>query len=338
MDSRSQNLHSVLGITRHKTACEYCGKPRAAARALKRCKGCTVTWYCNKQCQTKAWYHHNPSVLQKLGCAIMAEISHMSKQWAEAHQLTLFIMATVLAELRGGGAHAVLGAPQSVIFDLGPPRSYPGSTGAGDGSPATAFTLVRASLEPQANLGGASAAQWAPPAMALRTNLARKLSAAGARPDIVGLLPATFYVPDAQLAAQSNLPLHRASLRHRSRVRARGGTVDERTKRVLYSLLGVCMGVINTGTVLRIPADAEQVVPDLGRFVRRRTRKGWQWAPLALDDSEECDSEAQIASEEVAKEFFGSREFELAPIPPLDSFKTYHSIWSYHSLCIGADR
>ena len=187
---------------------------------------------------------------------------------------------------------------------------------------------MRASLEPQANVAGASAAQWAPPAVAHRASLARKFSAAGAHPDIVGVLPATFYVRDAQIAPQSNLPLHRA------RVRAHGSAVDERTARVLYSLLGVCIGVINTGTVLRIPADAEQIVPDLGRLVRRETGKGWQWAPLALDDSEE----AEVASGEVAKEFFGSREFELAPVPPLDSFKTYHSIWPYHSLRIGVDR
>ena len=193
---------------------------------------------------------------------------------------------------------------------------------------------MRASLEPQTNVGGASAAQWAPPAVAHRASLARKFSAAGAHPDIIGLLPATFYVRDAQIAPQSNLPLHRASARHRARVRARGGTADERTARVLYSLLGVCIGVINTGTVLRIPADAEQIVPDLGRLVRRETGKGWQWAPLALNDSEE----AEVARGEVAKEFFGSREFELAPISPLDSFKTYHSIWPYRSLCVGADR
>ena len=275
-----------------------------------------------------------PPFYRNFGYTTTAEISHACKQWAEAHQLTLFIVGTVLAELRGGGAHAVLSAPQSVVFDLGPPREYPGSTGAGDGSPATAFTLVRASLEPQANVAGASAAQWAPPAVAHRASLARKFSAAGAHPDIVGVLPATFYVRDAQIAPQSNLPLHRASARHRAHVRARGGTADERTARVLYSLLGVCIGVINTGTVLRIPADAEQIVPDLGRLVRRETGKGWQWAPLALNDSEE----AEVARGEVAKEFFGSREFELAPISPLDSFKTYHSIWPYRSLCVGADR
>ena len=58
-----------------------------------------------------------PPFYRNFGYTTTAEISHACKQWAEAHQLTLFIVGTVLAELRGGGAYAVLSAPQSVVFD-----------------------------------------------------------------------------------------------------------------------------------------------------------------------------------------------------------------------------
>ncbi|KAI1791393.1 hypothetical protein LXA43DRAFT_427624 [Ganoderma leucocontextum] len=151
--------------------------------------------------------------------------------------------------------------------------------------------------------------------------LARRFRAADAHPDIVGVLPVTFYVRDAQLAAQTNLPLHRP----RPRVRARRA-LDERTKTALQSLVGLCTGAINTGTVFRIPADANQVVPDLGRLVLRG--KGWKWTPSA----------PLPQTTNVAVEFFSLREFERAPVPPLDSFTAYHRLWPYHSLRIDASR
>ena len=243
----------------------------------------------------------------------MAEVSHASKEWAEVHKLTLFMMATVLVELRAGGAHAVLDAPQSIVFDLGPPRAD-----AYDGSPSTAFTLARVDIGHQASLGGVTADQWSPPVVALRRVLAQSFRTANAHPDIVGVLPATFYIQDAQLAAQSNLPLHR----RRPRIRAGGAALDDRTKKALYSLLGVCLGVINTGTVFRIPEDANQVVPDIGQLERRG--KGWKWTPAV----------ASSQTGNIAVEFFGSPEFEGAPIPPLNSFAIYHRLWPYRSLRI----
>ncbi|PIL25671.1 hypothetical protein GSI_11421 [Ganoderma sinense ZZ0214-1] len=342
MKSMSQNPQSVLALACQKIACECCGKPRTADRPLKRCKGCSATWFCNKECQIACWPHH-----KNLSYATIASLSHASKQWAEVHQLALFIIATLLVELRGGGTRAALSSSYSVTFDLGPPRS----PAAHDGNPASAFTLagIEFNDNDQATPGAVAAAQWAPPALALRVAVARRFVLKGTHPDVVGVLPATFYIRDAHLAGQSTIPLLRPHPRARVRARAtrgeskRAGGVggalefDERTEKALYSLIGLCTGVINTGTVLRIPADAAQAVPDLGRLVRRdsenaNAKKGgrcqWRWAPLA----------PLPQTRDVEKEFFGLREFDPAPVPAAESFEAYHRLWPYHALRVGASR
>ncbi|KAM5541036.1 hypothetical protein V8D89_005347, partial [Ganoderma adspersum] len=332
MNGRRQKPQSILALTCHRyAACEQCTKPRSIDGILKRCKGCAVTTYCNKRCQTAAWPRHKlmctsrsgtrvPPIYKNLGRTTMAELSHAIKEWVEIHQLSLHIIATVLVELHGGGAVAVLAArwPHSVVFNLGAPEDHD------DGSPATAFTLVdtRVQTDGQVPPGGVAAAEWTRPARSSATLLWR-FRVANAHPDIVGLLPVTFYVREAQLAIQFYFPLHR----RRPRVLAgRARPLAEGTKRALQGLVGICTGIINNGTVLRIPVDADQVVPDTGLLERRPGGKGWKWRLLTSESS------SQVGN--AAKELFSSREFEDAQVPPHDSFTAYHRLWPYHSLRI----
>ncbi|KAI1791387.1 hypothetical protein LXA43DRAFT_1011323 [Ganoderma leucocontextum] len=317
MSINIQGPESVLGLICSKTVCNWCNKPRGADVALKQCKGCTVTWYCSKECQTAAWPHHKlmctsrsrakvPPIYDILGRATMAELSQASKDWTEVHKLSLFMIATIAVEL-GGGVDAVLNAPQSVIFDLGPPTVY-------DGSPSTAFTLEAADFNHRDKVGALTAPQWSPPAVAVRDTLAQRFRGANAHPDIVGVLPVTFCIGGAQLAAQTSLPLHR-------------GALDARTKAALENVTGICMGAINAGAVFRIPTDANRVVPDIGKLVLRG--KNWTWTPPAPSVSQ--------ASNLILEFLRSHSEFRHYPVSPLDSFTTYHQLWPYHSLRIDAE-
>ena len=252
----------------------------------------------------------------------MAELSHAVKEWVEIHQLTLHIIATVLGELHLGEATAVLAAqqPNLVVFNLGAPKHH--DHGGGSGSPATAFTLTdtRVQTDGQVPSGGVASAEWTGPATSGST-LLRRFKVAHAHPHIIGLLPVSFYVREAQFAIQFYLPIQR----RRPRILAgRARPLAEGTKRVLQGLVGTCTGIINDGTVLRIPVDADQVVPDTGRLERRLGRKGWKWRQFTSGSSLQMGN--------AAKELRDSPGFEDAQVPPLDSFTTYHRLWPYHSL------
>ena len=89
----------------------------------------------------------------------------MSQGWAEGHEFTLFMLATVLVEMVGG-VDAVLINPCSVVFGQAPPGNY-------DGGPWTAFALKDKDVKRQdSDPSGVVASQWSPTAVVYCSMLA----------------------------------------------------------------------------------------------------------------------------------------------------------------------
>ncbi|KAI1790657.1 hypothetical protein LXA43DRAFT_1145460 [Ganoderma leucocontextum] len=310
MNVKNQGPASVLGLMSSKKACDWCSTPRAEDVALKQCMGCTVTRYCSKECQTAAWPSHKyicasrsaikvPPIYSMLGHATLAELAQAAEDWSKVHKLTLFMLSTVLVEI-GGGVDVALNEPRAIIFDLEPPIAC-----ASDGTPSTTFTLKSMGFIHRDSLDRPTAAHSAPWAIAYRASLGKLLRTASPYPDIVGLISVVFFFRDSMLAPQITLPLYRPR-----------GVADERTKTVLKKMIETCKVGINTGTVFRIPTDAGQTVPDIGKLVQQG--KDWTWTPHA--------SLATIPMMEV----WGPSED--------NAFATYHRLWPYSSLLDNASR
>ena len=257
-------------------------------------------YVCTSRSRTKV-----PAIYNALGRATMAELIQATRDWSEAHRLGLFMLATTLVEL-GGGVDVALNAPHVVIFELGPPEKY-------DGSPAAAFTLEAASYSHRDDLMSSVAqAQWSTPVTALREATARKCEG---EPGFAGLVPVTFCLRGSSIAPNTSFPLCRPRVPEGS-----SRILDERTKAALEGLLAWVSPVINEGIVLRAPADADQIVPDIGKLVRGPGRKGpWGWTP-PLD-----------AGPNVLTKFLSWCEAKYGDRgpSPRESFAAYHQLWPY---------
>lgn len=236
-----------------------------------------------------------PTVYESLGCATLAALAQAATDWTDAHKLSLFILASVIIDSYGG-TDLVLNSRRAIIVDIGPPIHQSDST------PATALTLRSASLVDRDHYALAEPLWTTPSAVRHRNELLQILRAASPHPDLMGLVPVMVRIECTKLYLMINLPLYRR--------RGGVGPVDQRTKAELKKVMETCIDGINTGTVLRIPTDADQKMPDLGKLVQKG--KSWMWTPYV--------SRARMPVANMWGSFCA------------EGFAAYHRLWPYSSL------
>ena len=235
-----------------------------------------------------------PSIFSELGYKTVTELGRAAMDWIEIHKFNLFMQATAFIEISCGGAETALNVDQAVIFKIGPPELKP------DGTPATSFAIKSLGLVYR----DSAAPHWFPSAVAHRAARTQKLLALCPDRDLLGLAPISFCIQDAHVNLYMDMPLYRR--------RSAAGAMDDDTALELKRLIYVCTTAMNTGTVLRIPVDASQKLPDLGRLVRQG--RSWEWTPYAPGSS------------------------IPASLGKLRGFAAYHRSWPYTSLLTTASR
>ena len=225
----------------------------------------------------------------------LSELTRAATAWTVAHKLSLFILATVLIDSYGG-ADLVLNSPRAIIFDIVPPIFE------SDGTPATTFTLKGVGFVHRDHYARAEPLWTTQCIVSQRNERLQMLRAAQPHPDYIGVVPVIAYIEDTKCYLMMNLPLYR---RHGG-----VGPVDERTAGELKKVMETCTAGINTGTVLRIPTDPDQKMPELGKLEPKG--KGWVWTPHT--------SKARMPMAHMWGSFCA------------DGFAAYHRLWPYSSL------
>lgn len=290
--------------------CALCGKRESELQGskLKRCTGCTVTFYCSRDCQKTAWPRHKcvlrfsnsplsdtqplspdrqlcrhtdkesgieigPSHLA--GYPALIALENAIVDWGEAHSFAFCIIASATAHLNGGVGFTLASARAIVLRAL--PRAQ---NAAGERTPANAFRLGGAPEIVRMSEFGSLADGWDGSRVEcerIMENIHRE------RPDetYAGVLPAVVVVPGAGFASFRHFPVYR-------RVRDDSRPLGALERAVMQDVLQMCMGIVNGGFVMRASANSRRADPDVGTLVKKgkkwewKVKEDWNWTQIGM--------------------------------------------------------
>ncbi|KAI0831724.1 hypothetical protein BC628DRAFT_546476 [Trametes gibbosa] len=258
--------------------CGHCEKvqPQLEVR-LKRCTGCTVTYYCSKECQKASWPRHKylcrnsnkelggeiePSQLG--GYPALIALEDAVAAWGEVHAVSFTNIASTTAHLNGGIAYN-LTSSQSIVVRMRPrPQNAPGEK-----TPANAFQLVDVCIAPMSTFREV-AGGWDN----TRTQCERVME--NIHRDVpdrtyMGVIPTVFIVVNTGFASFRGLPLYR-------RLRDDSKPIAPQERALMEDIRQMCMGVVDAGLVMCASTGGRRYGPEVGPLVLRK--KKWEWKKM----------------------------------------------------------
>ncbi|PIL30596.1 hypothetical protein GSI_07297 [Ganoderma sinense ZZ0214-1] len=210
--------------------CNNCGKRNWGGEKPKRCGGCGVVVYCDRECQRAAWKAHrllcrsapekDTSLSKELGYATPMALGMALGEWLRIHAWSLNTLVDSSVYL-GGGIDTLLSPRQPAFFMVLSPKHAT----ANDGNPAEAFEIFTYSIMREGDyptlreLWGKMEAQY--------DAVARTLRAQGFfnEPIFGGLLPAMYVIPEIGVCVFQTHAILRFPILH-----VKDDPQDERTR------------------------------------------------------------------------------------------------------------
>ncbi|KAM5542663.1 hypothetical protein V8D89_003624, partial [Ganoderma adspersum] len=280
--------------------CDHCGKRNWAGDEPKRCGGCGVVVYCNRESQRAAWQAHrllcrsapekDTSVSKGLGYATPMALATALGEWLRIHTWSLNTLVDAVVYLEGGiDVLSSSSRPAAFFMAVGPRHAT-----ANDGNPSEAFEIVGRTVMRKGDypvlreLWGKMEAQY--------NSVAKTLRAQGFfnEPIVGGLLPAIYLIPKTGICVFQTHAILRLPIQH-----VKNDPQDERTRAAFLDVQELVMGAICHGsTVFRSTSDSTRAEPDLGMFERHK--KAWKWQHMGHDVWDRFDMHMRPKNKHIA--------------------------------------
>ncbi|KAI1783159.1 hypothetical protein LXA43DRAFT_357556 [Ganoderma leucocontextum] len=257
--------------------CDHCGRRNWGGEKPKRCGGCGVVVYCDKECQRAAWQTHrllcrsapekDTNLSKELGYATPIALATALAEWLRIHTWSLNTIVDAAVYLEGGIDVLLSSRPPAFFMAVAPRHAT-----ANDGNPAEAFEIVGRTIMRK---GDYPALQELWNKMEAHCNsVARQLRAQGLFNDSAfgGLLPAMYLIPKLGMCVFQAHAILRLPIQH-----VKDDPLDEHTRTAFRELQEVVMGAICHGAlVYRCATNPAQAEPDLGMFARHKKARKWR--------------------------------------------------------------
>ncbi|KAI1796387.1 hypothetical protein LXA43DRAFT_1089952 [Ganoderma leucocontextum] len=257
--------------------CYWCHKLGSRSQQLKRCAKCGIVLYCSKECQVASWPTHKSACLAPVESEHHGKLTKAYQKWVDVHHLSLHALSGGLIGSTGG-AEFSLSNLRSLLVTL-----FPHIDSWDNGDPAKWFSIVDARIcDKDENPYGPT--EW--PGQARESALG-ELVGADPGPDIIGVLPVTYFIVNEKTTIHDLYPIHRQDSDSETLECGDSGELgpggEEFVAGAYDDLANLCIACINTGIVFHDPKDqrANKFLPEVGSYVRARSGGSWRWAQKA---------------------------------------------------------
>ncbi|KAM5542802.1 hypothetical protein V8D89_003763 [Ganoderma adspersum] len=278
-------LHQLSLLPSTGTTCDHCGKWDVSNNnPLKRCKGCAVVVYCDKDCQRAAWPEHkvfcraksatsttdiggHNADSEESGYAAPLSLVHAVREWRQIHSYTLDVIMHIALHTNGGVEHN-LAAPHAMVFTL---ESVANDSDY-SGHVSKAFRILGARISHRDDLV-CLREHWREDQVERRRRTLAALRNFTPNTALAGVIPITFMVRG------TGAVLHRFTDVDRPLRHSVDAFPDPLTRLAFHDLDLSCRRAIALGIVFVCPNDATQIYPEAGVYSHvgpSRNRKKWK--------------------------------------------------------------